>query len=251
MVILYGSGEALRRLRQIWRPRFVASFLYTRIPEPIEVSIPEDEGVLRLVEAIYALPEGSLEDADSVDEAVIKAEELLLNCLRAHASDPHLGRLVRQAIDDEEARPDDAVLHYGLKAAAVAYLLESGVRETSIETEVAISNTPVDVYARRGWSGGLVVEVETLTASLNPASRLASVASSRAALGLNLWLVLPPLTAAVYAPHVDAATRRHVESGRTEVYVLDSASCLLAPYSEYRERLARVSARLWRVRRQA
>ena len=252
VVILYGSEDALRSLRRLWRPRYVATYLYTRIPEPVEVSLPEEDDVLRAVEALYTLPEGSLGDAASVDEAVVKAESLLMECLRGHASDPVLGRMVRQAIDDEESRPDDAPLHYGLKAAAVAHLLESGVRETSIETEVAVSSTPVDVYARRGWSGGLVVEAETLTAAMNPSSRLAAVASSRTALGIGpVWVVLSPLTAGIYVEHVDAALRGYIDGGRVEAYVVDTQSCLLAPYREHRERLLRVARRLWARRRQA
>ncbi len=250
VVVLYGSGAVLQRLRQLWQPRLVAAQLYTRIPEPIEIQLPEDEEVFRLLETLYALPEGSLSDAASVDEAVVRAESVLLDCLRGHASDPVLGRLVRQAADDEEARPDDAPIHYGLKAATVAYLLESGVRETSIETEVVISNTPVDVYARRGWSGGLIAEAETLTSSMNPASRLSAVAASRLALGLNVWIVLHPLTASIYMPYVDAALGKHLEDGRLETHVLDAGSCLLAPYREHRARLRAVASRLWSRRGQ-
>jgi len=249
VVILYGREATLSRLRRLWRPRLVAAHLYTRIPEPIEVSLPEDELVFRLVEAVYALPDGALGDAASVDEASVRAESMLLDCLRGHASDPLLGRLVRQAIDDEEARPDDAPLHYGLKAATVAHLLESGLHESSIETEVAISNTPVDVYARRGWSGGLVVEAETLASSLNPASRLAAVAASRLALGLSLWLVLHPLTASIYMPYVDAALGGHLRDGRAEAYVVDSGGCLLTAYQEHRSRLRGLAERLWERRR--
>ena len=244
IVVLYGSPATLRRLRDLWRPRLVATTLYTRIPEPLEVSIPESDEAFAMVEAMYGLPGGTLSEAGSLDEAAVRAETMLWECIRGQASDPYLGRLVRQAVDDEEARPDDAPLHYGLKAVTVAHLLESGVRETSIETELVISNTPVDVFARRGWSGGIVAEAETLTGSMNPSSRLAGVAASRAALGYNVWLILSPLTASIYMYHVRSATRAYGVDGRVETYVLDPSNCLLAGFQQHAARLERVAERL-------
>ena len=79
---------------------------------------------------------------------------------------------------------------------------------------------------------------------MNPSSRLAGVAASRAALGYNVWLILSPLTASIYMYHVRSATRAYGVDGRVETYVLDPSNCLLAGFQQHAARLERVAERL-------
>jgi len=242
-IVLYGSGERLLRLRRLWGPGL--RFLGATLPLPLEARIPEDDAVFTLLEAAYSLPDGSLSRLGSLDEAAVWAEEALHRCLRAAAADPLLGRLTRLAGDEEEARPDEAPIHYALKAVAVAYLLESGFRETRIETETALGgNIVVDVVARgRGWGGAsIAIEAETLYGSMNPAARLNWIASTRLMVADQVWMVLQPHTAFIYLPHVETVVRRH--GGRLEIYIVDPSTCLLKPYTEYRSRLLDALARL-------
>ena len=246
VLILYGSRARLTRIRSLWRPRLgAAGAVYTRLPRAEEARIREDPAAFELLEALYALPKGSLRDAASLDDAAVRAEERLHNCLRSHAADPTLGRIVKPAMDDEEARPDEAPIHYGLKAAIVAHLLEMGERETSIDTEVAVSNTPVDVFLHRGWATGLVAEAETLYGTVNPASRLRSLIASRTALGYRLWIVLAPPTAGIYLPWIEPTLlKAEQETDTVEAYILDTGTCLLQPLHEYTERVKQAARKL-------
>ena len=246
VLILYGSRARLARIRSLWRPRLgAAGAVYTRLPRAEEARIREDPAAFELLEALYALPPGSLRDASSLDDATVRAEERLHNCLRSHAADPTLGRIVKPAIDDEESRPDEAPIHYGLKAAIVAHLLEMGERETSIDTEVAVSNTPVDVFLHRGWATGLVAEAETLYGTVNPASRLRSLIASRTALGYRLWVVLAPPTAGIYLPWIEPTLlKAEQETDTVEAYILDTGTCLLQPLREYTERVKQAAQKL-------
>ncbi len=243
-MVVYAGAEAMSRILEIWRPSIAAGTVYMRLPPAVRVSLPETPEVFEAVEALYSLRPGSLSAAESVDEAVVRAEESLYSCLEAAANDPSFGKYVRHAIDEEEARPDDAFLHYALKVAAVQQLVEQGHSESSIETEVNISNIPVDIVARRGWGSGLVVEVETLSGTLNPAARLSSVAARVTALGYPLWIVLPPHTAGIYKPYIEAVARRFEAYGTVEFYVLSPRACSLEPLEEYYERLDAAARRL-------
>jgi len=246
VLILYGSRARLARIRSLWRPRLgAAGAIYTRLPRAEEARIREDPAAFELLEALYSLPPGSLRDAATLDDAAVMAEERLYNCLRSHAADPTLGRIVKPAADDEEARPDEAPIHYGLKAAIVAHLLEMGERETSIDTEVAVSNTPVDVFLHRGWATGLIAEAETLYGTVNPAARLRSIIATRTALGYRLWIVLAPPTAGIYLPWIEPTLlKAEQETDTVEAYILDTGTCLLQPLHEYAERLKQAAKKL-------
>ncbi len=243
-LVVYGSSSSLRRVVEIWRPSIAGGAVYARLPQPVRIELPEDESVFSFIEALYALRSGSLSAAESVDEAVVKAEDTLYSCLEAAANDPVFGRMTRHAIDDEEARPDDAFLHYALKVLSVQQLVEQGYSEASIETEVSLSNIPVDVLLKRGWSGGLVVEAETLSGSMNPSARLNAVASRVTALGYPLWIVVPPPTAGIYKPYIEAVMSRFEKYGTVEFYTVSASTCTLLPLEEYYARLDEAAGRL-------
>ena len=244
-LVLYTSQSLLARVKEVWRPRLAGrGVLYTTAPAPLTVKVAEAPEAIRLVEAMYGLREGSLGDASSLDAATVAAEAALARCLESTASDPVLGRLVSLAADDEEARPDDAFLHYALKSLAVAYLLEAGFRETSIDTEVSISNIPVDVLARRGWGSGVIVEAETLHGTMNPVSRLSTVLRSRMSLGYDVWIVLHPLTASIYSSEIQGLVKEYPEYESVRLMTVDASRCTLIELEEHYNRLQALAEQL-------
>ncbi len=244
-LVLYTSQSLLARVREVWRPRLAGrGVLYTTAPAPLTVKVAEAPEAIRLVEAMYGLREGALGDASSLDAAAVAAEAVLARCLESTASDPVLGRLVSLAADDEEARPDDAFLHYALKSLAVAYLLEAGFRETSIDTEVSISNMPVDVLARKGWGNGIIVEAETLHGTINPVSRLSTVLRSRMSLGYDVWIVLHPLTASIYSSEIGGLVREYSEYESVRLMTVDASRCTLIDLEEHYNRLRKLAEQL-------
>ena len=242
-LVFYTSREYVSRIKSIWQAEVSGrGALYASLPQPVIVSISEDDAAFQLVGLLYGT--STVDGATSIDTAAIAAEARLSECLEAAANDSVAARYVRHAVDDEEARAEEAFLHYALKSLVVEYLLEAGYRGSSIDTEVVVANTTVDVFIRRGWAGGVIVEVETLHGSLNPAARLNSVLKSRLSTGYETWIVLHPLTASIYKPVIAPLMRDYGSYGSVRFMTLDSDTCTLMDLEKHYERIEKAAERL-------
>ncbi|ABM79970.1 hypothetical protein Hbut_0095 [Hyperthermus butylicus DSM 5456] len=248
-IILYGSRNLIRRIQVMWSPRVGGrGQVFVRLQPPVEAEIIENEDVFKAIALLYNLPENIVNGAANIDDAVTLAEETYTRLLEAFASDPSLGAVARQAIDDEETRPDEAFVHFASKMIALANLLEAGYSEAEIEVEVAVGGVPVDIIVGGRWSRSLIVEVETLYGSLNPAARLSTVVRQRIGMGYNMWIVVPPLQAALYAPYIEPVVKRYSESGSIEFYTFSGFDASLTPLGEFLEKVWALAERLWKHR---
>jgi hypothetical protein len=236
IMVIYGSTPLVRRLQKIWSPKVSkrGHVLYS-LPPPIEVSIVEDDSLFEAVARMYSLEPEDISDAYTINDAVVTAESTYMNILESIASDPSLARISRPPVDDEESKPDDAILHYSFKMLTVANLLEMGYAESEIEVEVMYGNIPVDILVGGRWSQTIMVEVETLYGTFNPTIRLSSVIRQRLAGGYNLWIVVPPLQAALYAEYIEPIMARYQSS--VDFYTIDMSSQTLIPLQEFYTKL--------------
>lgn len=248
-LVVYASQPALKAIERIWEPRIGSrGMLYTRLPPPLETSIVEDDTVFEMVAAMYGLSSDDLGEASSLVDAVMMAEHRYYSYLESMASDPTLALLARPAGDEEEARPEEGFMHYAFKMAVLSYLLEAGFDESGLAVEERVASAvTVDILARRGWYSKLAVEVETLYGSGNPVARLSSVIRDRLAMGYRVWLVVPPLQASIYAPHLRVLAGKYAGVENVEIYTLDMSTGSLVPLKEHLDRLERLAAKLPRA----
>ena len=242
-IAIYGSHNLIHRLQSIWTPRVsrYGQVFYKMMP-PVEVSIVEDDAVFDAVTAMYAVEKSVVEEAASLNDAVVAAEAHYTSMLSDYASDPTLSRMARPPVDEEESKPDQAFVHYALKMMTIANLLEAGYTESEIDTEIVLGNMPVDILVGGRWSQGIIVEVETLYGSFNPATRLSHVIRQRLGSGYSLWIVIPPLQAALYAKYIEPLVSRYKTS--VEFYTIDFSTATLKPLAEHLEEVSKVSERL-------
>ena len=249
-LVLYASQYMLQSIQRLWEPRIASrGLLYTRLPPPLELGIAEDDAVFELVAAMYGVEYDDIRGASSLVDAVTMAEHRYYSYLESVASDPTLALLARPAVDEEEAKPDEGFIHYAFKMAVLGYLVEAGFDESSIDVEQRMSSTiAVDVLARRSWYNKLAIEVETLYGTGNPTTRLSSVIRDRLAMGYAVWVVVPPLQASIYAPHLQTLIRRYSGVESVEFYTLDMSAGSPVPLEEHLKRLGEIAARLSRAR---
>jgi hypothetical protein len=246
-IALYGSQAAIHRLQNIWSPRVSKrGHVFYRVQPPIELQIVEDEKVFRAISLMYLVDEDVINEASSVNDAVIAAEQLYSTLLNYYANDPTLSKLARPPVDDEESKPDQSLLHYAVKMITIANLLESGYTESEIEVEVMLGSIPVDILVGGRWSQNIVVEIETLYGSFNPAMRLSTVIRQRLAAGYNLWVVIPPLQASLYAKNIEPLISRYQAS--VDFYTIDFSSASLISLREFIEKVNNLAAELYRKR---
>jgi hypothetical protein len=246
-IALYGSQAVLHRLQSIWSPRVSKrGHVFYHAQPPVELKIVESEEVFRAVSLMYSVDESITAEAPTLNDAVIAAESAYYSALNSYASDPTLSKLARLPVDDEESKPDQALVHYSVKMATIANLLESGYTESEIEVEVVLGNIPIDILVGGRWSQNIVVEVETLYGSFNPAMRLSAVVRQRLAAGYNLWVVIPPLQAALYSKSIEPIVSRYQAS--VDFYTLDLKTASLIPLREFIENVNSLAQKLQRER---
>ncbi len=235
-LVLYGRDDTLSLIRKLWEPRVIARrVVYSSLPPYIEIRLrAHREQLLRLISLFYGEVPG-LEEADTISQAVARAEDAYFTSLELVANDPFISLYNRPAIDEEEARQDTAFIHFALKSAAIKYLMDTGIDPSALSVESIVANIPIDIRVERGWGSSIAVEVETLYGIGNPVSRLSMVIRERVSLGYNVWIVLPPTQALVFAPYIRGVMRHFTE--RVEFYTFDTIRGSLRSLAEYYEKV--------------
>jgi len=235
-LVLYGRDDSLSHIRKLWEPRVIARrVVYSSLPPYVETRLGvHREQLLRLISLFYGEVPG-LEEADTISQAVARAEDAYFTSLELVANDPFISLYNRPAIDEEEARQDTAFIHFALKSAAIKYLMDIGIDPSALSVESIVANVPIDIRVERGWGSSIAVEVETLYGVGNPMSRLSTVIRERVSLGYNVWIVLPPTQALLFAPYVRGLMRHFAE--RVEFYTFDTSKGSLRSLAEYYEKV--------------
>ena len=233
-LVLYGRDDSLSLIRKLWEPRVIARrVVYASLPPYVEIRLGvHREQLLRLISLFYGEVPG-LEEADTVSQAVARAEDAYFTSLELVANDPFISLYNRLAVDEEEARQDAAFIHFALKSAAIKYLMDIGIDPSALSVESIVANVPIDIRVERGWGSSIAVEVETLYGVGNPVSRLSTVIRERVSLGYSVWIVLPPTQALIFAPYIRGLMRHFAE--RVEFYTFDTAKGSLKSLTEYYE----------------
>ena len=246
-IALYGSHPIIHRLQSIWAPRVSKrGHVFYHTQPPLELRIVESPKVFEAISLMYHVDEGIVSEAPTLNDAVIAAETAYNTLLNSYANDSTLSRLARSPVDDEESKPDQALLHYAVKMITIANLLESGYTESEIEVEIVLGNMPIDILVGGRWSQNIVVEIETLYGSFNPSMRLSTVIRQRLAAGYNLWIVIPPLQAALYSKSIEPLISKYQAS--VDFYTVDFTSATLVPLREFIEKVNKLAQELQRER---
>ncbi len=231
-LVLYGNSDSLAHIKKLWEPRVISRrVVYTSLSPYIEIrNNVSRQQVLGIISLLYGGVNG-LEEADTVNQAVLRAEDAYLTGLETVANDPFISIYARPAIDEEEAKQDSAFIHFALKMAALRYLMETGVDLSAVTVESVVANIPIDIRVERGWGNSIAIEIETLHGAGNPVSRLSMVIRERLSLGYNVWVVIPPTYALIFAPQIRGLMRHFAE--RVEFYTFDTTRYTLRSLSEY------------------
>ncbi|BEP18247.1 hypothetical protein PYJP_15990 [Pyrofollis japonicus] len=246
-LVLYGSAESLALVKRLWEPRIVARHaVFTSLPPYIEVTMPTAGDALKRLAMLFYGNLYELIDADTLSQVVLKAEENYTRALEVLANDPLLAFYSRQAIDDEEARPETAFTHYALKLAAIKHVIDIGIDPSTLNVETIVANVPIDIRIERGWGSSIAIEIETLFGSGNPVTRLSTIIRERLSLGYSVWIIVPPMQAFMYKPYIELLLNRF--ESRVEFYTLNASRLTLIPVMEYYEVLERVLEALRRQR---
>ncbi len=235
-LVLYGRDDSLSLIKKLWEPRVIARrVVYSSLQPYIEIRLgAHREQLLRLISLFYGEVPG-LEEADTISQAVARAEDAYFTNLELVANDPFISLYNRPAVDEEEARQDTSFIHFALKSAAIKYLMDTGIDPSALSIESIVANVPIDIRVERGWGSSIAVEIETLYGVGNPVSRLSMVIKERVSLGYNVWIVLPPTQALIFAPYIRGLMRHFAE--RVEFYTFDTTKGSLSSLAEYYERI--------------
>lgn len=182
---------------------------------------------------------------DTIDQHFKRREEEFNELLERVASERRCARRVRAS-----KRGPESGLHYQLKAFLVCYLLgKLKVPEEDVETEVVLpagGEVVPDVYVR---SRRLAIEVETFYGTgQSPWHKLGETVEKYARSGVagEVWIVIPPLQAALYLRDLigEARELRRRGYGFVKLYTVDLRRGELVPVELVPRRLGRQLTKL-------
>ncbi len=247
-LILYGSRSILKETKEIlWSSRYVsASFPKIRflgkIQQPIEISVQEDRKIYNLINLLW----GKVLNFEEVDENIdldsysVMLEDEFYERIRELALSPETVVKVEPSKKDEERLNGESLLHYGIKAFVVKYLIEhEKIPEYNVFTEYEVGDIIVDVFTKHPMHGDLAIEVETLYGTVLPLLKLRKTIESRLSKGLKLWIVIPNPQLMLFLKDIarlrSIYRKKYLDS--IEFFVLDVYSRKLVPFPEFIKRV--------------
>ena len=247
-LILYGSRSILKETKEIlWSSRYVsASFPKIRflgkIQQPIEISVQEDHKIYNLINLLW----GKVLNFEEVDENIdldsysVMLEDEFYERIRELALSPETVVKVEPSKKDEERLDGESLLHYGIKAFVVKYLIEhEKIPEYNVFTEYEVGDIIVDVFTKHPMHGDLAIEVETLYGTVLPLLKLRKTIESRLSKGLKLWIVIPNPQLMLFLKDIarlrSICRKKYLDS--IEFFVLDVYSRKLVPFPEFIKRI--------------
>ena len=183
------------------------------------------------------------EDID-LDTYTVMLEEEFYRKITELATDPKSIVRVEPSRRDEEKLGGESILHYGIKAFVVRYLIEQeNIPEYNIFTEYEIGDIIVDVFVKHPEYGDLAIEVETLYGTGLPLLKLRRTIDSRLSKGLKLWIVIPNTQFILFLK--DLVQLRNIYREKfldsIEFFTLDIYSCKLIPLPQLIKRLKQIT----------
>lgn len=245
-LVFYGSKKRLDEIRDLVEYRVLPSgVIYNRIIKPFNISIREEQGIFCLTNILW----GKVKEFEHVEETVdlnayaVTLEEEFYDKIFRLARDPDVIVKVEPSKRDEEGFSGESLLHYGVKAFVVKYLLEhEKVLETNISTEHSLGNIFIDVYVKHPEHGDLAIEVETLYGTVLPLLKLRKTIETRLSKGLKLWIVIPNPQFILFLKDLgklrEIYRRKYLD--QIEFFTLDIYEQSLIPYPGIIERINQI-----------
>ncbi len=246
-LVLYGSKNILEKIKEILWSKYVSidfpkiKFL-GKIQQPIEISVQEDHKIYKLVNLLWGRVLNFEEVSENIDldSYSVMLEDEFYRKIRDLALSPETVIKVEPSKRDEEGLGGESLLHYGIKAFAVKYLIEhEEIPEYNVFTEHEVGDIIVDVFTKHPVHGDLAIEVETLYGTVLPLLKLRKTIESRLSKGLKLWIIIPNPQFMLFIRDIarlrSIYRKKYLDS--IEFFVLDVYSKKLVPFSEFVKRV--------------
>ena len=248
-LVFYGSKESLDNIKSLrigntplWYRTIPGGRFFGKVLQPVEISVWEDPKTYNLANLVWGkvLDFEHIEENVDLDSYAIMLEEEFYRRIMELASDPNIMIKVEPSKRDEEKLGGETLLHYGIKAFVVKYLVEhESISDHNIFTEYEISDIVTDVFVKHPEYGDLAIEVETLYGTALPLLKLRKTIDSRLSKGLKLWIVIPNMQFILFLR--DLAKLRGIYRKKyldsIEFFTLDIYSQKLIPFPEIIEKL--------------
>ncbi len=248
-LIFYGSKESLDNIKSLrirntslWYRTIPSGRFFGKVLQPVEISVWEDPKTYNLANLVWGkvLDFEHIEENVDLDSYAVMLEEEFYRRIMELASDPNMIIKVEPSKRDKEKLDGETLLHYGIKAFVVKYLVEhENIPVHNIFTEYGIGNIVLDVFVKHPKHGDLAIEVETLYGTVLPLLKLRKTIDSRLSKGLKLWIVIPNIQFILFLR--DLAILRSIYRKKyldsIEFFTLDIYSQKLIPFSEIIEKL--------------
>jgi len=197
-LVFYGKG--VDRIKNLVQNLFIPSIKtlpkqFSNTLFPTQINIREDLNIYRLANLMWGkvIKFKDIIDSINFDFYAVTLENKFYDKIITLASDPYMIIRVNPSERDEEKTGGESLLHYGIKAFTVKYLIETEkIPEHNIFTEHRINDIILDIFVKQHPKyGDLAIEIETLYGTGLPLLKLRKTIESRISKGLKLWIIIP------------------------------------------------------------
>ena len=233
-IVLYGSKSSLNAIKKLWMVEITEGF--SKLPRYVEVKLTNKDLAFTLANLFWGNIEApDLSKSVSLDEYILKLEDDFYDKIEKIAEDLMSALVVEPSKEDEEGLEGESLIHYGLKAFIVKYLIEvEKIPLDHIQTEFELGDGIIDVFVRHPKFGDIAIEVETLYGTTLPLLKLRKRIESRLKKGLKTWIVIPNPQFIIYFKEISALRNVYKKRYRDliEFYTLDVKSNKLVSFNE-------------------
>ncbi len=233
-VVLYGSKSSINTIKDLWKPELTMGL--SKLPKYVEVKVDNREDIFMLANLFWGFIEKVMPDeAVNLDEYVIKFEEYFYSKIEENANDIRSALIVEPSREDEEGLKGESIIHYGIKAFIVDYLMKfEKIPLENIQTELEFGDAIIDVFVRHPEHGDIAIEVETLYGTTIPMLKLKKRIESRLRKGLKTWIVIPNPQFIIYFKEISAlrSVYRKKYKDAVEFWTLDVKTNRLVSFND-------------------